>query len=396
MFFPSFLFPSWCPHCQHFKPKYIELSNKLYDLAKQLDTKVEVFAVSCVPNKDLCKDQHIKGYPTTRFFPPHSINATEVNAWKLHPHDVMRMVGVSVQQQGGGGDAKTPTVVSAAIQDNNSLRRQQEKEKGGKTPHFMYRSKRQVFDDAHLSFEFAMKTAIFTSPGPLSEKVRNVLKLFLENLQKTLPITSSIQPVINDLVQNFDSVAEDDANLHAILEKHPSPTKTWSPAATQHGTGYTNGLWTLFHIMSVGFVVWNHGAIDQSQKLIPSKVADNVRDYVEHFFQCEVCRLHFLSEYDSCSFDRCNRLATNQRGNLHQDIQFPLWLYETHNAVNVRLRGERIKLHDEPEWLTTEAEVMWPSDKSCPTCWISEGRWDESHIFQFLYNYYWYVPFHGA
>jgi hypothetical protein len=143
--------------------------------------------------------------------------------------------------------------------------------------------------------------------------------------------------------------------------------------------------------MSVGLVEWNQMVLHDSQLLVPSDVADHLRSYIENFFQCDVCRLNFMNEYDACSYDRCNRLISKRKGTMEQYMQFPLWLYETHNAVNTRLRKERIELHDEPESLTTESEVMWPPVDSCSSCWISEGHWDEHLIFQFLHASYWYV-----
>lgn len=389
---------------QHFKPKYIEFSIKMHEMAEKMNTKVETFAVSCVPNKPICKDQHVKGYPTTKFFPPHSLNGTDVSPFSLHPHDIMRKIGVSVQEDSNQQQQHVHTETemkhqSARERDSNSHIRGQHQhlqhqrkepvEVGKKMPHFLERSREEAFRDAHLSFEFAMKTAVYTSDGPLPKEKQEVLRSFLGILQKTLPVTMTVQPLLNDLVKNFDTLAEGDDQLNAILERHPAPFKKWSESSTLHGTGYTAGLWTLFHIMSVGLVEWNQMVLDDSQVLVPSEVADHLRSYIEHFFQCDVCRLNFMSEYDACSYDRCNRLISKRKGTLEQYIQFPLWLYETHNAVNTRLRNERIDLHDEPENLTTEAEVMWPPVESCSSCWMSQGRWDERAVFKFLHSSYW-------
>ena len=281
----------------------------MYELSNKMNINVEIYSVSCVPNKVICKDQHIKGYPTTRFYLPNSINGTEISAWKLHPHDLLRMAGISSASNQQQIIDITNAVGEDAKRQQQQKQKQRRRTKNDKSsPHFMDRSKIEIYNDAHLSFDFAMKTAVYTSDGPLSEDIQKVLKTFLEILQKTLPVTCTIQPVLQDLVDNFDSISKDDANLNKVLEKYPPPTKEWSVSSTQHGTGYTAGLWTLFHIMSIGLVEWNHMAIEDDQKLVPSKVADALRNYIEHFFQCDVCRLHFISEYDSCSYDRCNRL----------------------------------------------------------------------------------------
>jgi hypothetical protein len=379
----------------------MDFSMQIYEIAKRMNLKVETFAISCVPNKPICKDQNIKGYPITRFFPPYSINGTDISPYSLHPHDVMRRLGISEIQEDTNPQntlVDTKKHDTAELRDNNlhvhGLPVYPTKETAQysmKTPHFLPRSRTEAFRDAHLSFEFAMKTAVYTSDGPLPQEKQDVLKSFLRILQKTLPGTMTVQPLLNDMLNNFEILAQGDSKLNAILESHPAPFKTWSEPSTQHGTGYTAGLWTLFHIMSVGLVEWNQMVLHDSQLLVPSDVADHLRSYIENFFQCDVCRLNFMNEYDACSYDRCNRLISKRKGTMEQYMQFPLWLYETHNAVNTRLRKERIELHDEPESLTTESEVMWPPVDSCSSCWISEGHWDEHLIFQFLHASYWYV-----
>jgi hypothetical protein len=366
-----------------------------------MDLVVETFAVSCVPNKPICKDQNVKGYPIIKFFPPFSLNGTNISPFSLDPHFIMGKMGISeIQEDNNPKDLLVDATKheKAATRDNNSHFRgrpihqpNEMAEPIKKKPHFLPRSRTEAFRDAHLSFEFAMKTAVYTSDGPLSQEKQDVLKPFLRILQKTLPATMTIQPILNDMLNNFEILVQGDDKLNAILERYPAPIKTWSDSSRQHGTGYTAGLWTLFHIMSVGLVEWNQMVLDDSQLLVPSEVADHLRSYIEHFFQCDVCRLHFMNEYDACSYDRCNRLISKRKGTLEQYMQFPLWLYETHNAVNTRLRKERIALNDEPESRTTEAEVMWPPMESCSSCWVSEGHWDEHVIFKFLHSSYWYV-----
>ena len=379
-------FVSWCPHCRHFKPKYIELSNQIHEMSKKFHTSVETFAISCVPQAKICSDKQIHAYPTIMFYPPHSINGTKVQQNALHPEEIFQMAGITVTHK---TDEKTVNMIKhqtseISVKENNVPLK----------PYFMHRSSSEAFHDAHISFDFAMKTAIFTQTGPLPESSKVALQEFLSAMKKTIPMTSSMQPVVDDLLTNFEIVVKSSEGLNKILAKNPppKPISEWSQASLQHGTGYTAGLWLLFHIMSVGLVQWNHITIDDNQKLIPATMADILRNYVEHFFQCEECRLHFLSEFDACMYDRCNRLSTTVNGGtLKEFIQYPLWLYETHNAVNTRLRKERIEQSIEREDFTTQMDVMWPPYKTCPSCWMSneKDRWDEVEIYKFLEQSYW-------
>jgi len=377
----------WCPHCKHFIPKYIDFSNKIHELSQKFHVTIETFAVSCVPQAKICNDNKIHGYPTVMFYPPNSANGTKIERSDLHPQEIFQMAGVSTV-------AEEVDEKAVAVMHQYSSKNSEKDNDIPPKPYFIHRSRSETFNDAHISFDFAMNTAIFTQTGPLPEKPKKALREFLLVMRRTVPLNSSMQPVVRDLLNNFEKIVKSSAALNEIMAKHPppKPINKWSQASSQHGTGYTAGLWILFHIMSVGLVQWNQFAIDDEQKLIPAAMADIQRNYIENFFQCEVCRLNFLSDFDACMYDRCNRLATTViGGTIQQLIQYPLWLYETHNAINVRLRKERIEQNFEKENFTTQGEVIWPSFTSCPTCWPSrdKNRWNELEVYKFLQQSFW-------
>jgi thiol-disulfide isomerase/thioredoxin len=373
----------WCPHCMHFKPQYIQFARKITEVTIDLvnTPTIEVFAVSCVPFDKICKHQQIQGYPTFQLYPPHSANGTRIERNQLHPLNVLRRFGFSAT------DYKEPTKDTAPV----AAHQVHNDPNDPNAPYFMDRSKEQVFQDAHLSFDFAMRNGVFVTNNALDSKTQKALKEFLFLVQKTFPTTSSIQPVVDVLINDFDKVAQSDLNLVLAMDKHPPPTSTWSPACLQHGTGYTCGLWQLFHIITIGMVEWNKMAPNSNYQLVPTQVADAIRDYVEHFFQCEECRMHFMHAYDSCAHDRCNRLISyaGKGSDVEQWRELPLWLYETHNGVNARLRKERIERHDEEPDATMSLEVLWPPRDSCQSCWLSEGRWEDNSVYEFLRLQYW-------
>jgi len=279
-----------------------------------------------------------------------------------------------------------------------------------------------------------MHTAIYPTSeeaGPLDAVKQQVLQDFLRVLHRTVPWSASLQPVVRALLREFKTqVVQGPEQLTALMAHYPPPpprstpglrpsqnhpqdatTHVWSVASTQHGSGYTAGLWQLFHIMSVGLVVWNSnqdtrrvasgenktppGSPPEHVRIPPAEMADVLRNYIEQFFPCEVCQLHFLTDYDACALDRCTRLDTQTEHDteitaLERYIQYPLWLFETHNNINIRLRKERIDLELEPEDLMTETDVVWPPVASCTKCWLSEGtRWDEMEIYKYLQYIYW-------
>ena len=419
----------WCPHCQHFKPIYIKFARAMDELLTSIGTSsgtaptvIEYHAISCVPNTKLCKNQNVKGYPHVKYYEAGSTEGKVIKHFELHPLTMLRLFGIPTTPGGGGGTQQLP---HAAIADSGSLNNNYLKQpsngqlSSGNPPYFMDRiSQNELFHDAHLSFDFTMRTAIYATSESLEGDRKQTLKDFLVLLQRTLPPASNMQPVVDELLQRFDTeVIQGEEMLNSILDNHPIPPeqKDWSSACTQHGTGYTCGLWMLFHLITIGFVEWNsYVTIHEWSGINPIKAADTIRDFIFHYFLCEECRMHFVNEYDSCSYDRCNRLVDNhiKEGPLNTEpdfvnkqwIQFPLWLYETHNGVNKRLHNERLELRKKQQEggnpadgvdydsFLTDSDVMWPPKLTCPSCWLSpnDGRWDEENVYRYMRLTYWY------
>jgi Erv1 / Alr family len=145
-----------------------------------------------------------------------------------------------------------------------------------------------------------------------------------------------------------------------------------------------------FHIMSVGVVEYNDKVVtDDGYAFYRTEtVADDLRNYIANFFGCEVCRMNFLQAYDTCAFDRCNRLH-NEVGDLAAWKQFPLYLFEVHNAVNVRLMKEQAERDNRQPTHQDEIKAQWPYRLDCPKCWNSDGSWDEEIIYKYLFDQYW-------
>lgn len=52
----------WCPHCQHFKSHYINLSKEMQ--RRTIATRIQFHAVSCTLNEVICDTYEIAGFPT--------------------------------------------------------------------------------------------------------------------------------------------------------------------------------------------------------------------------------------------------------------------------------------------------------------------------------------------
>ena len=226
--------------------------------------------------------------------------------------------------------------------------------------------------------------------GPMSSEEKTAFREWLELLSKTLPVQMGrTHEIINILLENFSTAAQGQSDMNKLIS-HKVPAESSSSWRTctygDNKMGYTCGLWQLFHIMTVGVVEYN-----RDNPAIPTRHAsETLRNYIEHFFQCDVCRMNFLQMYDNCAFDGCHRLSNRPSSLEHEWRELPIWLWETHNDVNVRLMGERLDQNNEPKPNSWESQqARWPSLFSCPNCWREDKSWEEDLIFEHLSSVYW-------
>lgn len=382
----------WCPHCRHFRNHYVSFAQQITNLAKENDAHVDVYSVSCTAHRPICQQFGVYGYPKIFLFKAGDVNSTtQANYWTLHPFQVLNDLGVTVSNLKLNLEAEpvSPHGAAALIKPGSAADFRNELKS------LQARTKQQVYDDAHLSFHFNLRTGIFMTNGKLENKTQTALKHWLDLLKVALPPTWSVQTLIKELLTKFDKIILSEDNLLKIVDAHPPPASEWSPSCT-HGdptAGYTCGLWEFFHIMTVGVVEWNLMInTDDNDALVLSTdmAANTLRDFIENFFGCEVCRTNFIAAFDSCAHDRCNRL-TSKAGTLGEWIQLPVWLWETHNSVNVRLLHEKAEREG---WTAThedELEKTWPTRRDCPKCWYAdeEGGFSDTTIYKLLRMEYW-------
>jgi thiol-disulfide isomerase/thioredoxin len=375
----------YCPHCQAYVPVYISLARRVQEMIQtQNMEEVEFYAISCLPNRQLCKDQHVGGIPGIKIFRAGSIEGVPVDPAKLHPFQIMRILGLPWD---ASDDWNPAMMVILDTETRASL-------KGGRVINSAGRSNKQsIFQDAYRSFHFSMANEIYTENGPLSDRSRKALGDWLILLQNVLPPAwKIIHELIQELTANFDAISTKDDKLQAILANHPPYSDNWTYSCShgKEGNGYTCGLWKLMAIATIGVVQFNENAISGNDQALyhTADVALIVRDYIDQFFACSVCRTEFLRSFDSCAFDHCH-LLLDEAGKKENWIELPLWLWQEHNSVNVRLMRERT-----PFELTKEAEesAQWPPASGCPNCWAShDSDFNTVVTYEYLLEKYWWV-----
>lgn len=363
-------YAAWCGHCQHYKPKYIKIArdvNKVRTLT--------FHAVPCPIHGKICKDQNVRGYPTVKFFPAgsdegvvlkHSIGANGILI------DFLHVDKTEVESKLKG---KEKTLRNATDKKNTKQQPTDSTTSGS------------VFGDAALSLYFGLKSSVYVTPDASRSRV---LRRWLELLVKSLPVEMS---TLKDHATTLMTVDIDETfqSETKLLQYLPDKSQVgWSENCSKgvSGAGYTCGLWELFHILTIGVVEWN---VKSQDRIATTDAADAIRDYVEYFFMCDECRQNFLTMYDACQFQRCERLNSDVSDDAMESWkQLPLWLWETHNDVNVRLMAEERKEKGLPQATLEQMQMArWPSTRDCPSCWMEGGGWDEEEVYKMLHSYYW-------
>jgi thiol oxidase len=367
----------WCPHCQNFRDHFVEVSGQMVEAARLVGVDLKVYVISCQVHRTLCRNWEMVSFPQIRLFKAGETNNTGKTVYyNLNPNSVLKHLKIPAK------------IDESQIKEN----KKKLKKRAPKADVGTYkRTPASTLNDAHLSFHFALRNGIYMKNGPLSIKARVAFENWLNLLHRTIPVKSSFHKLVRGLRDNFKSIVEDEAALTKLVSRFPPPKKKWSLGCAhgKKGAGYTCGLWNLFHIVTIGVTEWNQLALtDLSMTIGVEEAALAIRDYVDNFFGCEICRMNFVTAFDSCAHDRCHRLDNNATS-MSQWRELPMWLFETHNSVNLRLlreEGERELFYPTRQ---DELDEEWPARDNCLNCWRDDGGWVGDHVVEQLRLEYW-------
>ena len=406
----------WCSTCKLFSSVYRSFAIKIREIAawQGIQENIHIYAVSCSPNRKLCVNQNVKGFPKIRLYKPGESDYTElVHHSHLHPLRVLEALGIDSDGMKNEIDAGEDWDMESAMKTQGRAEVPSPssyltriayfftgKELVGKSNSvvelrkYPRRSREELKADIYLSFDYALRNEIYRSADGLSEKQQQVFRDWLDLLIHTLPSSWEIHKLLKELMNNFIYIAKSEDYLMALLDEYPAPAQSWSPSCSYGipDEGYTCGLWELFHTVTVGVVEYNKATFDPQKLLVTELTARKLRDYIDHFFGCLTCRDNFLEMFDNCGFNRCDRLSDYPIEDENDWIELPLWLHETHNYVNVRLMKERAARNGNDVTTKDVIEVMWPLRQECSECWkdgasldvTDELPWRSDNLFKFL------------
>lgn len=205
----------------------------------------------------------------------------------------------------------------------------------------------------------------------------NALKDFIEILDKYYPGRYAVTVILNKLLKwvrtkseiNGDEFQEKFDQLRASQGGTPLSKQEWigCKRSLRHLDGYTCGLWTLFHTLTVSAYKKNVNDADNHLEVLHA-----VRSYVASFFGCEECAGHFAS------------MSKTMDSEVSKREDGVLWLWQAHNRVNLRLKGSP---SDDP----THPKVQFPTVDMCSNCQTTSDdgtQWDLHAVLDFLVYHY--------
>ncbi|XP_054159656.1 sulfhydryl oxidase 2-like [Oppia nitens] len=129
--------------------------------------------------------------------------------------------------------------------------------------------------------------------------------------------------------------------------------------------GYSCGLWSLFHVLTVREYTMNKKNKTQNTH----EVLPLMRDFIINFFSCEDCAKHF---------EKTSRRLTSY---LDTDESSVLWLWRVHNQVNQRTKGS---LSEDPYF----PKVQYPTHQMCGQCFQNNNEFNETNVLKYLLETY--------
>jgi hypothetical protein len=199
----------------------------------------------------------------------------------------------------------------------------------------------------------------------------DALKLFVDVLNQLFPADRrEVKVFLEKLEEWIGAKTEiESSEFLAKLDQLESELHPWDINMTDwdecRGTitgrrGYTCGLWRLFHTLTITGV----------QKNSNVKVLSAVYAYVNEFFGCRECKEHFTGMITRDKILSVDSIMTQA-----------LWLWKTHNEVNLRLKGAP---SEDPGF----PKQRYPNKEQCSECYDGPVNFDEGKVMEYLLKIY--------
>lgn len=285
-----------------------------------------------------------------------------------------------------------------------------------------------LYSDITLAFINGLKSGLYDDPEkPLSNERKQILLDWLDLLSATLPPEFGLHLIIDTLRTNWIDISSSRNKLMSILSVSLPANKEYSDECTKESKnflfrsgrtsvtaarGSTCATWRLLHVVSVGLAERMGGTdasrddemlrdVDAALGVIggkhrrrhrafsPKEAADIMRNTIDAFLTCEVCRKDFIEQYDRCDFGRCDRLNDSTENLSEFDWrEFSMYLWEYHNGVSTSI-ARKLAEGSRVSETTATISQLWPSINDCLTCQAEDGSWNKQRVYEYLRKMYW-------
>ncbi|XP_050360545.1 sulfhydryl oxidase 1-like isoform X2 [Nymphalis io] len=227
------------------------------------------------------------------------------------------------------------------------------------------------YSDLEKTLKTSLHTEI-TRHKILSGEPLEALLQYLDVIILAFPFRGNLKEYVIDLHKNLSSrnqwTGSEVYELVKQLETVHSPVFTSNidyircKGSQPKYRGYTCGLWTLFHTLTIN-------AAQKPGNEAP-RVLKAMHAYVKYFFGCTECSEHFQA-----------MAARNRIFDVKENDKAILWLWISHNEVNLRLAGD---VTEDPE----HPKIQFPSVTQCVECRLARGAWHLPAVYEYLQRIY--------
>ena len=376
------------PSSVQLRDKYVSVAKAVTEhfVAFHMNTTFEALAISCEAHAELCEQENaVLELPLFVLLrPSNAVFVGQEEKLTISSHDLSTeaiLAKIGTQNRLSSSALKTSSLKQEGDKQSSKTYFI-EKKKGIPSSS---RSAAELKNDIHLALDQSLSGLYRDSQEPLGREQRDVLKKFLNLLQRTIPKNWDVFRTIQLLLTQFQYVAKNPAYLSKILRKNLPKNLDYSPACQERNSGVRCGTWELLHAISVNVVEYNMEQSATKDRLPTLGVARVFRDYVQTFGLLDDSRDDALEDLDEMfvrEFNLCEAGSEDCHSSyyhlLHKDsqnsdvldwIQLPLFLSELHN-----------RLHS-----IVDDRQQWPGIHSCPKCWNMEtGMWNEHSVYRYL------------
>lgn len=365
-------YASWCGHCQVFAPTYSKLAERL-DHSEGMFPYI-VAGVDCAKHSSFCDAHGIDSFPTLKDFPLDHGSRSKPIALKGHGEDDVWDYLVEASKK--ASRELNATVRKECVDARLRLQKMNKEDDVEVYRHIPKPDVVWLQDLRRALYQALVEDVLRVEPwtdSDLLQKLRSFTELaaraFPENTTR-LRLTQSIVTLSGPGEHGYGIDSQRWREAMRWLEPEPGDYLGCRGSMPTR-RGYTCGLWQVFHALLA-----NEKHATPSGELgkgaSPHSGLAAIHGWIEAFFGCAECRLHFLDMASKTAWDE-----------VREDGEASLWLWRAHNVVNKRLEGA---VNEDPK----RPKTQFPPATLCPSCRRagSDDAWDEANVLEFLRNFY--------